>query len=342
MRGMFLDFASDASIGVAVAEYVSLYEPEGDWVKYADAHESVATLIESGKGIPREATLTYLTRVYGAPAFISPSQRRWFFATHPEYRREPKKGKPAGERWRDIMEAARTALQFNPNMTGDELVVAINNAVEPELSEPEEGRVEKLVGPERMHRLVAPPEEIPVEERTPEVKELIEREWERIQEEREKEKEEEKAVPKKAPKPTSTKGMVPAFIQPGIPHMGRKYYRDKTEYFESEFPEIADGDHWRAFLEAVALVRGGTGESEVKSTISETYPEVDTKAVLEAVGRFIKEGAKNAYVDGRMLSEKLVREGSTSEFLAATYSDLQWAGVNSEFLYGFRAGLNKF
>jgi len=346
MRGMLLDFAGEATIEAAVTEYVLTHGPRGDWAFYIDARDQLAQLIEAGKGIPRESTLEYLTQVYGVPQFKSPAQRRWFFATHPG--EAPKKpageGKPTGERWREIMQAARNAVRVQPEITGAELISAINGSIDPDLTEPEEKRVQDLVSPERRKRLVAPPERVPKEERTPEIVELIEQEWSRIEREREKTKEKKEEMepakgPGRRPQRSPGKGMVPPFIQPGIPYVGaaREGYMSARDYFYCQHSDIADADHWRAFLQATTLIRSEVEDKDIRCTIESEYPEVDPDEVLKAAKGFVKKGFRDPYVEGRALSLRFIRQGSSNEFITSVYRNMERGNVNPLYLSGFRS-----
>lgn len=355
MKGMILDFTGGATVEAAVYEYMTLHKLSDERLSLPGSQRKLAELIESGKGIPREETLQYLVEVYGAPQFKSPAQRRWFFATHPEGTpggkedkgKEPggAKEKGKGDRWSEIMQAARDSVKSQPKMTGDELIIAINGAVEPDLTESEENRVRELVSPERTKKLVGPPERTPREERTPEIEELIGQEWARIQEERkvEKEKKEERQAPEKGPqnRPKSSpgKGMVPPFVQPGIPHRGaeKEGYLSQKDFFCKKYCDIADAVHWRAFVQAVTLVRSGIEDSCIKETIENEYPRVDVDMVLKAAKDFIKQGEKDPYISGGTLAMRLIRQGSSNKFISTVYQNLRRGGIGQEYLKGFRA-----
>lgn len=359
MKGLILDFTGGATVEAAVYEYMTLRGLDDKQLSSLESRSTLAELIESGKGIPKEETLHYLAEVYGAPPFKSPAQRRWFFATHPEGtpggKEDKGKGEPGGkedkgkgDRWPEIMQAARDAVKSQPEMTGDELISAVNGAVEPDLTDAEEERVHELVSPERTKKLVGPPERTPREERTPEIEELIEQEWARIQEERKEEKEKklEQQPPKEPPKgpqnrPKSSpgKGMIPPFLAPGIPHRGAKdkdSYLSKKDFFCKKYCDMADAAHWRAFVQAVTLIRSGHDEC-VKEIIEGEYPGVDVDMVLKAAKDFLQKGSKDPYIDGGTLAVRLVKQGSSSEFISTVYQNLQRGGVGQEYLGGFRA-----
>lgn len=346
MRGMILDFAGGATVEAAVYEYMALRKLDDEWFSLPGSHCELAGLIESGKGIPQEETLQYLAEVYGAPQFKSPAQRRWFFATHPEGEPGGAKEKSKGDRWPEIMQAARDSVKGQPEMTGDELIIAVNGVVEPDLSDSEEDRVRELVSPERAKKLVGPPERTPREERTPEIEELIEHEWARIQQEmkEQKEKKEERQQPPKGPqnRPKSSpgKGMVPPFLAPGIPHRGaadKDGYLSKKDFFCKKYCDMADAAHWRAFVQAVTLVRGGHDDSCVKEIIEGEYPRVNIDMVLKAAKDFIKRGSGDPYISGGTLAMRLVKQGSAIKFISNVYHNLQRGGVGQEYLEGFRA-----
>lgn len=347
MRGMLLDFAGEATIEAAATEYVLTHRPGGDWVLYVEARDQLAQLIEAGKGIPRESTLEYLTQVYGAPQFKSPAQRRWFFATHPET--APKKpageGKPTGDRWQEIIQAARNAVRVQPEITGTELISAINGSIEPDLTGQEETRVQELVSPERQKQLVAPPERVPKEERTPEIVELIEQEWSRIEKERGEAKERKKEMepakgPGRKPQRSPGKEMVPPFVQPGIPYRGaaKKGYMSARDYFYCQYSDIADASHWRAFLQATTLIRSEAEDKEIRCTLESEYPDVEVEEVLKAAKGFVKKGFKDPYVEGRALALRFIRQGSSSEFITSVYRNMERGKVNPLYLSGFRGG----
>jgi len=348
MKGMFLNFAGEATIEAAVTEYVLTHKPEGSWVLYEEARNQLAQLIEAGKGIQSESTLEYLTQIYGAPQFKSPAQRRWFFATHPGAApgKPAEEGKPTGDRWPEIMQAARDAVRVQPEITGEELISAINSAIEPDLTEAEGGRVRELVSPERRKRLVAPPERVPKEERTPEIVELIEQEWSRIEKEREKTKERKEEMepakgPGRKPQRSPGKGMVPPFVQPGIPYVGaaKAGHMSARDYFYCQHSDIADADHWRAFLQATTLIRSEVKDKEIRCTIESEYPEVDSDEVLKAAKGFVKKGFKDPYVEGRALATRFIRQGSSSEFIASVYHTMERGKVNPLYLSGFRSSI---
>jgi len=347
MRGLILDFAGGATVEAAVHEYMALHELDDVWFSLPGSHRKLAGLIELGKGIPLEETLQYLAEVYGAPQFKSPAQRRWFFATHPEG--EPggkeEKGKGKGDRWPEIMQAARGAVKDQPTMTGDELIIVINGVVEPDLTESEADRVRELVSPARTKRLVGPPERTPREERTPEIEELIDREWSRIQEERreEKEKKKERPQPQKGPqnRPKSSpgKGMIPPFLAPGIPYRGaadKDKYLSKKDFFCKKYCDMADAAHWRAFVQAVPLLRGGHEDSCIREILEAEYPGVDIDMVLKAAKDFVKSGSKDPYISGGTLAMRFIKQGSSRGWISSVYRNLQRGGVGSEYLKGFR------
>jgi hypothetical protein len=304
----------------------------------------LAELLESGKGIPKEETLKYLAETYGASPFKSPAQRRWFFATQPQKDKAPGKGKGSGDRWKEVMQAARDAVKGQPQMTGVELILAINGIVDPDLTESEEGRVRELVSPERGKKLVSPPEKTPGEERTPEIMELIEQEWSRIQEESQtgKEKKRERTPekgPQNRPPYSPGKNMVPPFGPVSMQHVGagKQSYLSKKDFFCKKYCDIADAAHWRAFIQTVVLVRGGEEDSGIKETIESEYPNVDVDMVLKAAKDFIKGGARDPYIGGGTLAMRLLRQGSATKFVASTYQNLRKGGVDQGYLDGFRS-----
>ena len=115
--------------------------------------------------------------------FKSPRSRKWYFAT--QNPNEP--GAPAGEkpnRWSDIIEAAREATRVQPGITSEELVGAVNNNLDVTLTPSEEDRVRKLVETGREKSFVGAPEHVPKKEMTPEITEILEQEWARIEEDK--------------------------------------------------------------------------------------------------------------------------------------------------------------
>lgn len=345
MRGIGLDFAGGATVEAAVHEYTAMYRLADEWFSVLESRLKFAGQIEDGKGIPREETLQYLEEVYGASQFKSPAQRKWFFATHNDGKPSGKEDKGKGDRWQEIMQASRDAVKGQPQMTGNELISAVNGIVEPDLTDAEEERVHNLVSPEREKKLVGPPEKTPREERTPEIEELIEQEWVRIQEEREREKEKkESRPPPKGPqnRPPSSpgKGMVTPFPAPGIPHRGaadKDGYLSKKDFFCKKYCDMADAAHWRAFVQAVTLVRSGQDDPRIKEIIGDEYPNVDIDLVLKAAKDFVKRGAKDPYIGGGTLAIRLVKQGSSNKFISTIYQNMQRGGVDQGYLEGFRA-----
>jgi len=350
MNGLFLDFDDKASIAEAVEEYASLCSLEEEWHKEDTNRQALAQLLEEGKGISKGATLDYLKSAYGAPGFRSPSSRRWYFATHPQPGKGTDKARGTSDRWASIIEAARDAVRVQPNMTGEELIVAVGNSVDPPLTPSEEERVTNLVMPGREKRLVEAPEKTPKEERTPETLELIEAEWSRIQQER-KEKEE-KAKPSKpipvehvkVPKETLTEVKiddVPPFIQPGMPYLNasKTAAKSQREYVIDKCPELAGADYWRAFQQAVQMLRSGLADSDIKEVVENEYPCIEPDIVMKASKGYMKLGSKDSYVDGRLCAQKLVKEAKDMKAITATYMDLIWQGADRGFLKGFQADL---
>ena len=271
-------------------------------------------------------------------AFSSPSQRKFYFANQESSDGAGEKKKE--DRWSTIIEAAKDAIRTQSEITGEELIGAVNNALDVTLTPSEEERIRKLVSPERNKRVVSLPEDVSKEEKTPEILELIDQEWARIQEEKrkEKEKKQEQPLPKRSTPPQ--KGLIPPFIQPGIPGRGANYMdKSQKEYFIEEFPEIADADHWRAFQETLQLVRSGIEDSIVKDTIAEEYPEVDQDEILKAAKGFMKKGEKDPYVDGRLYVESMIREDDSNESLVAKYVNLSWQELPKFYLKGFKDGM---
>ena len=302
MKGMILVFGSESTVKAAAEEYSS--EFDSGWHECADEFQRMAELISASKGIPKDETYAFLTRLYGAPQFRSPAQRRWWFATHPrgELEEPESKGSSSKDRWADIMGAARSSLRGQPHLTGDELTTIINTIVEPDLTESEAERVRRLVSPERKQRLVAPPEKIPLELRTPETEELIERERPRIEEEREREKERRKErsrPPVKVKKPTGVDLAIPPLAQPGIPAMGaaKRGYANGRDFFLCHFPD-ASADQWRAFAQAMVLMRSGVDIKDVSKVLSDEYPEVCADEILKAAKDFVKSGRYDPYIRG--------------------------------------------
>ena len=275
--------------------------------------------------------------VEGSPGFVSPQQRRWYFGQQSPSSGEPKTN--TGNRWSDIIAAARESTRVQPSIQPEELVVAINNSVDPPLTPSEEERVRKLINPEREKRLVELPEKTPKSERTPEILELIESEWARIQQQRK--EQEEKKVPSKAvpiekvkDKTTTEMGTgtdltIPAFGQPGL-YMTGSHISQKN-YIHEQYPEIEDSDYWRAFQQTVQLLRSGVEFSRVKEVIDEEYPTVNVDTILKAAKGFLKKGSKDSYVDGRVYAEQFTDPTEA----AAAYADLLWQEADNAFLKGF-------
>jgi len=328
MKGMMLNFASTATIVEAMDEYALSWQLEDDWVTFEDVRDHMADMIELAKGIPKEAVKEYLTRVYGAPQFKSPAQRRWYFATQKD-RGTARPAEPKGARWKKIMEQAKEYLKNMPKATGEELVGAID--IDPSLTSSEEKRVRELVSPERRKKLVKPPKAVPKEEVTPETEELKRELWPEEQEEKE------RRPPRKRPSPGPSN--ISPLAQPGMPYVGASKYVPQKQYFLSKCPDIADGDHWRAFQQAVTLTRSGVEDGEVKEIIGEEYPEVTPEEILKAAKGYIREGSKDPYVDGRLQAQVLMRRGSSPQALAVEYSEMQWREFDPRFIKGFREGL---
>jgi len=336
MRGMFLNFTGDATIDEAVEEYTLLHALEDDWIDYTEVRDRMAELIEQGKGLPRETVLARLTEVHGAPQFKSPAQRRWYFAT--QKGDEGKVPESKGKRWQEILQQAKDALAAQPDITGPELVGLVD--MDPPLSPSEQERVEKLVSPERARRLVRAPEAVPKEERTPETEELVTERWPKRERERE-EKKEKELVPKPKKRTKRTQlgpSQIPFVSQPGMPYVGAEKAPQKA-YFLDKCPEIADGDNWRAFQQAVQLVRSDVEDGDVKATLCAEYPEVDPQEILQAAKGYLRQAKKDPYVDGRVYADSLVRQGMSVAALAAEYSSLQWQEVDPRFIQGFQGGL---
>lgn len=268
--------------------------------------------------------------------FKSPRSRKWYFAT--QNPNEP--GAPVGEkhnRWGDIIEAARDATRVQPGITGEELIGAVNNNLDVTLTPSEEDRVRKLVETGRQQSFVGAPEHVPKKERTPEILEILEQEWSRIEEEKKIKKE--RAKEKAKPAPTSVDLNVPAVGAPGMYMFGGKNMKDSKKYFLDEYPCIADADHWRAFQQAVQLLRSYVEDSDVKEEIAEEYPEVDVEEILKAAKGFAKEGSKDPYVIGREAAEQLASEAINKPVIVARYADMVWKQVNPIYLKGFKDGL---
>lgn len=342
MRGMFLEFEDTHSsvIAHALEELTIQQQLEDDWIDFEEVRERVAEILSDTRGIPTAYVLAHLEQVCGAPAFKSPAQRKWYFATQQRGDAEGGPVESKGHRWQDVLQQAKDAIALQPEITGPELAGMID--VSPPLTPKEEERVQKLVSPERLKRLVKSPRAVPIEERTPETEELVTEEWPDIQREKEEKKEKELLRSKrKRNKPMQTKlgpSQIPPFSPPGMPYVGASKGTQK-QYFLDKCPKIADGDNWRAFQHAVRLSRSGVDDGDVKVTLCDEYPEVDPQEILQAAKGYIKEGSKDPYVHGRTQVQELVREGSVVPALAAEYSNLQWQDVDPRFLQGFREGL---
>lgn len=340
MRGMFLEFADSTVIAHALEEFTLQQQLKDDWIDFEEVREHVAVIISNTKGIPKEYVLAHLDQVCGAPSFKSPAQRKWFFANQQRGSEEGGPVESKGHRWQDVLQQAKDAVASQPEITGPELSGVID--VSPPLTPKEEERVQKLVSPERTKKLVKSPRAIPIEKRTPKTEELITEEWPAIQKEKEEKQEREllRAKPKRD-KPTQTKlgpSRIAPFSPPGTPYLSASKGTQK-QYFLDKCPEIADGDNWRAFQQAIQLSRSGVDDGDVKVTLCNEYPEVDPQEILQAAKGYIKEGSKDPYVHGRIHIQELLRKGSVVSALAAEYSDLQWQDANSRFLKGFQKGL---
>lgn len=268
-------------------------------------------------------------------AFTSPRSRKWYFATHkPTAPGTTMEKRP--NRWGDIIAAARDATRVQPGITGEELIGAVNNSLNVTLTPSEEDRVRKLVETGRQKSFVGPPERVPKEEKTPEISEIIEQEWARLQEEKEKEMEKQK---EKAKAPKSVNLSVPALGQPGMYMTGSSKMRSQESYLLDKYPCMSDADHWRAFQQAVQLVRSWVEDADIKDEITEEYPEVDALEILKAAKGFVKEGSKDPYVNGREYAEQLTGGKVDKAAVVATYADMVWQQGNSLYLKGFKAGL---
>jgi len=263
--------------------------------------------------------------------FTSPSQRRWFFATHPEKVVKPSKPKKEN-RWPEIAELVRTFILENRDITPSELVNAVGNSVDPKLTKEEENRIHSLVSPEKARVYVAPVEEVPIRERTPEIEEILEKEKTRIDEEKEREREEME----------ESKLRIPRVKPPGIVPIkkiqsAKNHDRTEKEYFKEEHPELCDADHCRAFQQSVILLRSTWSPKEVKEEITETYPEVDVTKIVSAAEGFLKTGAKDAYVCGRLEAHNSV--SLSDKELLVKLAELEWKSFDKRYLKGFRDGL---
>jgi len=269
-------------------------------------------------------------------AFQSPQQRKWFFATH-----SGAPGTGAGEglsRWSAIVAAAREAVKGRPNMGQNEIVGAINDLLSVTLTPNEEKRLQNMLE-KRIKKLTPSPEDVPVGERTPEIYEALEQEWTELQRKEEEKKEREKEMtppPPAPPPPTSVDLKVPTVGTPGMYMSTGIKKKDQKKYFLEKYPQIADADHWRAFLVALQLARSYVDDNEIKEEIAGEYPQVDTAQILSAVKGFLRGGSKDPYVLGRSAAEKICRRDRRE--VLATYADIEWHG-DIQYLKGFRDGL---
>ncbi len=339
MRGLLLSFAGSVNIAEAVAEYEIAHQPPNGWRLNEAARNQVARSIEIGKGIPSETTLEYLTEAYGNVIVHADGLD---LEKDPFDVKEPKEPKPKKQkkedRWPEITDKAKDLVRNQPKMLGDELASALSGDLDEDLSQIEKEKVEKLVAPDRGKKLVGPVERIPKDERTPEIDELIDQEWSRIQEDQEKEKEKklertdpEKALYPKKPRRTPGSGMVPSIG----PQAAKKSYADPESFLCEEYSELADGDGFRAFLEALALLRGGNEDCCIKDTIGAEYAGIDADTVLSAAKAFIKGGKSDPYINGGTLARKLVKQVATQERVKTVLSHLIMAQMDESYINGF-------
>ena len=320
MKGMLLDFAGSSNIEEAVTEYEILHSLTAKWHSKASARTAMARLVEVGKGIPAELTLDYLTDKHGAaPWSLEKLEKE---PKEPKLSKEPKE--PKEDRWPEIREKAKDLVKSQPDMVGDELTNALDSSMDTDLSELETDRAKELVSPERRKKLVGPPERTPKDERTPETSEIIDQKWPEIQEKRilEKEKKKERTPPGKA-----------LFG----PQAVKKSYADPQSFLAEEYPELAGGDGFRAFLEAAALLRSGCDDRCVADTVDAEYAGIDANTVLSAAKAFIKGGKSDPYINGGILARKLVKQAATKERVKTVLSHLLAAQMNEHYIDGFHA-----
>ena len=270
--------------------------------------------------------------------FSSPSQRKWYFSQQNKPATGTNPQKP--DRWSEIVAAAREAIKSQPKTTPDELIVAVSNSIDTPLTPSEEERVRKLINPEKQDKTISP-EQYPVSERTPEIYELLEQEWSKIQEKKQDKKQEEveKQLPNKSIPLNKLDNMgtsvdlgVAPFAQPGLYMMGSK----KIDFLE-KYPELEEADYFRAFQQAFQLLRSDVEDSHVKEIIEEEYPVIDVDIVMKAAKGFLKEGSR--YVEGREYGYELKEEDKES--LATIYADMVWKEVPMDFLQGFADTFSK-
>jgi hypothetical protein len=278
--------------------------------------------------------------ILAKPGFSSPSQRKWYFSQQ----NKPATGTntPKPDRWSEIVAAAREAIKSQPKTSPDELIVAVSNSIDTPLTPSEEERVRKLINPEKQNKTILP-EQFPVSERTPEIYELLEQEWGKIQDKKRDKKEEEveKQLPNKSIPLNKLDNMgtsvdlgVAPFAQPGLYMMGSK----KIDFLE-KYPELEEADYFRAFQQAAQLLRSDVEDAHVKEIIEEEYPVIDVDIVMKAAKGFLKEGSKDPYVLGREYGRELKEEDK--ETLASVYADMIWKEVPMDFLEGFTSDLTK-
>jgi hypothetical protein len=278
--------------------------------------------------------------ILAKPGFSSPNQRKWYFSQQnkPATGTNPQKS----DRWSEIVAAAREAIKSQPKTSPDELIVAVSNSIDTPLTPSEEERVRKLINPEKQNKTILP-EQFPVSERTPEIYELLEQEWGKIQDKKRDKKEEEveKQLPNKSIPLNKLDNMgtsvdlgVAPFAQPGLYMMGSK----KIDFLE-KYPELEEADYFRAFQQAAQLLRSDVEDAHVKEIIEEEYPVIDVDIVMKAAKGFLKEGSKDPYVLGREYGRELKEEDK--ETLASVYADMIWKEVPMDFLEGFTSDLTK-
>jgi len=120
---------------------------------------------------------------------------------------------------------------------------------------------------------------------------------------------------------------VPLFAQPGLYMFGSSLLQ--------KYPELRGADYWRAFQQALQLLRSNVDEDRILEVIESEYPTVDNSLVMKAAKSFLREGSM--YIEGRLYGETF--KDDTIPKIAAIYSDLIWQGASEEFVFGFKDGL---